>query len=144
MTISGKVFSLWHVLFPTHNWIALFPIDSVGFGMIPYGYSNVFSIRPQIILYNFYLVLLLLMQCIYRLCSLYGIYRPLFSYSFIGSYMVTAMIRFLILAVCCPFNCRKMITPSSVYFPTSFFHHSQSNFELESFEKYLFNMLFHL
>ena len=71
----------------------MFPIDNVSLGTIFYGYSNAFFICPQIILYNFYLVLLVLMQYIYRrLCSLYDIYRPLNSCSFIGSYMVNCLL----------------------------------------------------
>ena len=86
-------------MFPTHNWIALFPIDNVGFRTIFYGYSNAFSIRPQIILYiyNFYLVLLVLMQYIYRLYSLYGIYGPMDSQSFVGSYPVNSLLFFVCL-----------------------------------------------
>ena len=67
-------------------------IDNVGFGTIFFGYSNVFSILSRIILYNFYLVLLVLMQCSYRLCSLSSISRPLDSHFFVGSYMVNHLL----------------------------------------------------
>ena len=36
--------------------MALFLIDNVSFEKISYGYCNAFSIGPQIILYNFYLI----------------------------------------------------------------------------------------
>ena len=68
------------------------PIDNADFGTIPYDYSNAFSIRLPIILYNFYLVLLVLMQCIYRLCSLCAIYIPLDSHSLVGNYMVNYLL----------------------------------------------------
>ena len=111
-------------MFPTHNWIALFPIDNVGFRTIFYGYSNAFSIRPQIILYiyNFYLVLLVLMQYIYRLYSLYGIYGPMDSQSFVGSYPVNSLLFFCLFnfSVVAVNNLSHVLAVTTTYFQRTF------------------------